>query len=101
MAQLPMFMYNAQPSPMIDINKTQSVLDKLKQAEWDNEAASVDSSEHSYKESKYEKEEIQEKMKNFFSGRSISSSDSACDNDDDDNVSISSASTASSGLFRY
>jgi hypothetical protein len=101
MASLPMFMYREEPSPLIDTNKHQSVLDKLRQAEYDNESVSSEAEalerQTQSGKGRQAESEFKEKLSHFFSDHSISS-----DGDDsDDNVSISSASSEESGLFRY
>jgi hypothetical protein len=116
---LPMLLWNVQPSPKMDIAKTQSVIDKLKQAEYDNESVvSSSSSEeeaekcdhhrrrrHSRRKEQADDDDVdaqavQEKLQHFWSSHNVSVSIS----DDDDQVSISSAETSDdddSGLFRY
>jgi hypothetical protein len=111
------FLFNVvEPVDKIDLAKTQSVLDKLQQAEYDNESVSSEADRcSSYHQRRHgsgndAEREIQDKLQHFWSNhRGMEHSDSSDDDDDDDNnkdgdsVSISSADSSDddSGLFRY
>jgi hypothetical protein len=110
-------LYNVEPVKKIDVSITQSVLDKLKQAEYDNESVSSETERCCYHQQKQQRHgkavaihdnestEIQDKLQHFWSNhRGMEHSDSSDDDNDDDDDSANSAETSDdddSGLFRY
>ncbi|KAG7340193.1 hypothetical protein IV203_033547 [Nitzschia inconspicua] len=105
------FLYNVEPVSKIDISKTQSVLDKLKQAEYDNESVSSEAErlERHAKVGKgrSDETEIQDKLRHFWSNHDGTMLLDGSDNEEEeDSVSVSSAATSDSDeesaeLFRY
>jgi hypothetical protein len=106
-------LYNVEPVKKIDVSITQSVLDKLKQAEYDNESVSSETERCCYQQQKQrhgkavafhdnESTEIQDKLQHFWSNHcGMEHSDSSDDDKDDDDDNSAETSDDDSGLFRY